>query len=604
MEQVTQVWKEYERGKDYLSVLNRYTQVNKNHDFYIGRQWKGLESGNMSMPVKNIIKPICDYKVGVVSQNTVSIVFSSANFSDDDLKEIEGISFKEQADKEFKILNKYVAKIWEDNNMDSKQWDIIKEACISGDCYAYTYIDEDGVEQVELIDDANIYFSDENDSDIQNQEYILITFRRPVSQIRKEAKLNGIKKSDIELIVKDNEVGEQTGDTTEVETDLGKCLCVLKLTKKEGGHVCMTKSTRKVEYQPEEDTMQTLYPISHLRWIELKNMIRSMGEPESYINNQIEINKILARRSVAVTMASYPKLAYLQDKIANPEDLSKVGVGIAVRGNSVDQISKAVDYLRPSQISPDAKALNDELTQDTKDLAGAGDVALGITNPENASGKAIIAVRDNATLPLNINVACYKKFVEDLARIWFDLWQHTSGEDGKRIVINKPDEETKELIYGKPKKAELNINPSFIQEKPEESPDTPIVEVISTHVLEKLKPNIRIDITNANPYSKYAEEQSLEGLFTAGAITFDEYVKLLPNDSITPKDKLEMLVEDRKKAQEQINDIEMEMQLKKQNMESALNKQQLNGDLDMASMEPEQNNFKEPMEESNEMQSM
>ena len=111
-ERLTQTWKEYERGKNYLSVLTRYSQIEKNNNFYIGRQWIGVESGDMSMPVKNIIKPICDYKIGVVSQNTVSIVYSSANFSDEDLKMVEGTSFKDQADREFKLLNKYTAKMF------------------------------------------------------------------------------------------------------------------------------------------------------------------------------------------------------------------------------------------------------------------------------------------------------------------------------------------------------------------------------------------------------------------------------------------------------------------------------------------------------------
>lgn len=576
---LTQTWKEYERGKNYLSMLSRYSQIEKNNNFYIGRQWIGVESGDMSMPVKNIIRPICDYKIGVVSQNQVSIVYSSANFSDEDLKEIEGTTFKDEADKEFKLLNKYTAKIWENNNMDAKQWDIIKEACVSGDAYVYTYIDEDGNEQVELINDADIYFSDENDPEIQNQDYILIKFRRPVSQIREEAKKNGIKKSDIDLIVKDEDTSEQTGEKQEVETDLGKCLCILKLYKKDG-NVYMTKSTKKVEYLQEENTLCTLYPIAHYGWITLKNLLRCMGEPESLINNQIEINKILARRSLATTLSSYPKLAYLEEQITDTASLTKVGVAIGVKGKNVDQVSKAIDYLRPVQISPDAKALNDELTQDTRELAGAGDVALGLTNPENASGKAIIAVRDNATLPLNINVANYKKFIEDLARIWFDMWTHTSGEDGKRIVIEDPDEETKELIYGKPHIQEPSAKPSFMREKVEELPDKPIVNVIAPTVLARLKASIRVDITNANPYSKYAEEQSLEGLLSSGMITFEEYVEALPNDSISPKDKLERIVSDREKTQEQINNQEMDMMLKKQNMEAQMSNQQIDVGLD------------------------
>ena len=568
---LTKVWIEYQRGKDYLQLLKRYDQADKNNNFYIGRQWEGLEAGEMPMPTKNFIKPICNYKIGVVAQNTLAVVYSSANTSDEDLKENAGESFRDVAEKTFKYINRYADKLWEKFNMDALQWDLIKEACVTGDVYIYNYNDEEENEKIEIVDDNNIYFSDENSEDIQSQEYILITFRRPVNQIREEAKSNGIPEDKIDMIIADEETDEQIGNKEEVKTDNGKCLCILKMFKKENEEGKVTvhtiKSTKQIEYEKETDTKLSLYPVAKYGWVPLKNSIRSMGEPEPLINNQIETNKTLARRVLATTIASYPKLAYLEDKIGNPASLTTVGVGIAISGNDVEDINKAVTYLRPSQISPDAKNLNDELVKDTRELEGAGDVSLGITNPEQASGKSIIAVRDNAALPLNSHVARYRKFIEDLARIWLDMWQNQVDLDGKRIVIEEPDEEIKKIEYGEIEQPEPDLIPTYEKEKAEDYPDKPIVKVIPYDVLQKLKANIRIDVTNSNPYSKYAEEQSIEALYTKGDITLEEYVELLPNDSVTPKDKLEKMLEERKTKQKQINEIEKEMIIKKQNME-------------------------------------
>ncbi len=573
-DKLTEIWKQYERGVEYLTNIGRYTQGNTNNNFYIGRQWEGCETGDLPTPVKNIVKPICDFKIATVSQNALSVVYTSANFDDEDLKEVEGISRKEEADKVCTLLTKHVAKVWENNNLDAKQWDIVKEGCVTGDVYAYTYLDDERNEKVELVDDTNIYFSDENDSEIQNQDYILFKSRKPVSQIKEEAKQNGIKQKDIDLIKADEETQEQIGEQKEVKTDEGKCLCILKLYKKKNKDgrmtVHMIKATKDMIYQDEYDTKLTLYQVAKYGWIELKNSARSMGEPEPLIHNQIVINRVLVSRTMATFIASYPKLAYATERIANPQDLMQNGVAIGIKGKDVEDVTKVIDYLKPVQISPDAKALNDELTTDTRELSGAGDVSLGLTNPETASGKSIIAVRDNATLPLNIQVSKFKKFVEDLARIWFDMWQNTCGDDGFRVVIDDPDEEVKEIIYGKQDEPEISDLPTYEEKPVEEVPDTPVVKKIPYDLMQKLKTKVRIDVTNSNPYSMYAEEQALEGLLTSGAITFEEYVEALPNNSITPKDKLETILDDREKATEQINAIENSMNAKKQAMEQAI----------------------------------
>lgn len=57
-------------------------------------------------------------------------------------------------------------------------------------------------------------------------------------------------------------------------------------------------------------------------------------------------------------------------------------------------------------------------------------------------------------------------------------------------------------------------------------------------MLSAIRVGIRIDISSATPFSKYAQQQALDGLFDRGAITFEEYVGAMEDDSGLPKGKL------------------------------------------------------------------
>jgi hypothetical protein len=138
----------------------------------------------------------------------------------------------------------------------------------------------------------------------------------------------------------------------------------------------------------------------------------------------------------------------------------------------------------------------------------------GQINPEQASGAAIIAVRDAAALPLNGQIAAFRQFVEDIARIWYDMWvaYHPNGMD---VVSDSGD-------------------------------DDPTKSTISAAELETLKIDVRVDVSPDNPYSKYAQEQCLQNLFAQKTLTFEEYVKLLDDNAVAPKAKLQQIVDARK----------------------------------------------------------
>ena len=582
---LTTIFAQYQNIKDYLTSKGYYRQLEKNYNFYMGDQWKGLESGNNAMPMDNIIASICNYKIGNVNQNNMTIVYSSENVDEEDFKEIEytdetgevqTTSKRKIYEKAVELLNKNANTFFESNNLETEIWDYNTENCISGMVCMYIYKDENDLERAEMVEGNNIYFSDENDPEIQNQEFILITFRRPVEQVREEARRNGLSEDKVRQILADNDTDEQIGNKKETEVGSGKVLCILKLYKKtkkikktekrqiidEYGNaqeievevgtetkttVHMVKSTKNVVYVQETDLGLTLYPLSKMIWIREKNNARGRGEPQDKIGNQIEINQTLARRDIAIQMSAYPKLAYLRKKIQNPSSLNKVGVAIAVEGEAVQDIRSAIDYLNPTQVSPDAKQFNDELSQKTKDNASASDAALGTIDPEKTSGRSVIAVRDAAAVPLNIHVTRFKKFFEDIARVLFDFWQNVDVE-GKRIIIEETDEET----------GKTNVT----------------VETIPHEVMAQLKIKVKVNVAQTDPYSIYAQEEMWDNLFVKGAITFEEWVDGLSDNSKYNKAKLEEIVRNRRNKERELMNIEEDIKNKQMEADNIIQQRQ------------------------------
>lgn len=526
----TDIWMKYERGNDYLHKLNLTDRTDRAHRFYSGDQWHGLKSGGEELPSANFIKSVVKYKVSMVAQNGMTAVYSS----------LEDVS--EDTNKVCSLLGKYFARVWEKSKMDSKSWKVIKDAAIQGDAYLYFGEGAD-VSESQIIDNVNIFLSDEQSSDIQSQKYIIIRERRFIEDIKAEARENGIPEDKVALIVSDEERTDQLGDRLEVEytEDDGKCISLLYMTKKDG-IVHVARSTRNVIYQPEEalkctrngeetDIALRTYPVVNFIWDDRKGSGRGYGEVEFLIPNQIEINKTLARRAIAVKNTAYPMLAYAENLVNNPDELDVVGGKIAINNGNAQAVNQLVSYLTPAQISPDAKNLSDELLALSRDLAGAGDSATGTIDPTQASGTAIMAVRDQAALPLNEQVARYSQFVEDLAYLWFDLWV-CYEQDGIEI-----EEESKDPMSPKP-----------------------TVKRIDAKTLQSLKVDVKIDVSKANPFSIYAEEQSLTNYWQAQAISFEEMVEALPEGGAAPKHKLQEIIDKRAREQQMMQQIQMQMQ--------------------------------------------
>lgn len=537
----TTAWQLYEHGRNYHRLTGIYVDTDRNYRMYNGNQWEGAKLGDVEPVQKNFIKPIVKYKNGVIHDNLYMVNYSSQNF--------ENKEFRQQAERICELLNKKAARIWEKDKMDFKGRRITKDAAINDE--GIMYVDYDREKQMpvnEIIKKNDVYYGNENDDDIQAQPYILIRKRMPVINAIEYALRNGLPESKVDFIIGDNDTFEESGEAAKQEVD--NMVTIITKLWKEKGTVHFSMSTRWVDIKEDRDTGLTYYPVAHFNWEEKEGSARGEGEVRYLIPNQIEVNRTEVRRVLTVKYQAFPQKIINAEKILNPSAVNTVGGTIKIKGGTtVDDVHKIVGTLPPAQMSPDVKQLQEDLIQVTRDLAGAGEIATGQVNPEDASGRAILAVQQAAQSPMTEQKESYKNFIEDLAKIWLDMMVVYS-EDGIKL-----EEETKDLQTGE----------TMVQ----------LVDIPQT-ALQELQATVKVDITPKGAFDKYAQEMSIENMFQAGLFNIQKlqelkiYVELLDDDSVMPKVKLEKAIELMEEEQRKIAIMNAEAQIMQQRAQSFL----------------------------------
>lgn len=525
----TDIWDKYEKCLEYADKKAIVTKTERYWNFYVGRQWKGMKTGGEELPMLNFIKPVIKYMVSNVAAQSLTAVYTDMT----DTRELEKV---------YEALNNYWMQSWEKSKMKEVMWRTLKSAAIQGDSYVY-WENGDTLQRPQIIPNTDIFFADENSDDIQNQEYILVRERWSLKAAKKLAEDNGVPKDEIDLIGTDTSTEKQLFNKDEVSD---KVTVIFYLEKSEDGKVRTARSTESVVIEPleaiegEKDGKKLkaleIYPIINYVWEPVPYSARGISEVEQLIANQVELNKTLARRAMAVKVGAYPRLAYDSSAIDNPEDLDKVGVAIAVNGGTAQSINQMVSYLNPASMSVDADKLTADLLQTTKDLAGVTDYAIGNINPEQASGTAINAVREQSQVPLAEQGSRVYQWVEDISMLWVDLWM-AYNSDGFEFEYEKELEEDA-------------IDPQTMQVIPKGT-KVPAKAKISGEELRALKPTVKIDVSQDNEWTKLGEQQALDNFLQTGQISLMEYAQLVPENSPIPKRKLIKVAEERERKQQE-----------------------------------------------------
>lgn len=529
----TDTWNLLEIGKNFFRLHNYYEEGRENYNLFEGRQWEGLikPQGGVEPITLNIIKVIVKFKINVLYMNDYKVdINPDITLYNDQTERILSIT---------RGLTNFINKMWEKSQTGKTVKSIIKSACINTEGIIHFWVDEKLIASEE-IDKNNIYYGNESEEDIQKQPYILVTLRKTVEEVKKLAKKyrdqgkNNLTDEEIdEFIVPDIDYYEEQGKeymTTEVSP---MCNIVMKYKRHEDGFVYISTSTRLIDILEEQSTGRKLYPFAHFIWEPKKGTARGSSEIQSIKNNQIEINKTATRRAISVLLTSFPKIVVDKKYVKNAKALSGAGGVIELYDMRTDDVRKVVSYMTPTQISPDATNLQNELMSSTRELAGAGDTATGNVDPTEASGKAILAVQNATKEPLNEQLDSYKYFLEDCAKIQCEM-----------IKVNFIDGLT---LYTQEEEFD-----SMGQTQKYDAPFS-----VSQKELEQVEMSTKIDITPQTPYDRLAREMTLENFFMKDKITLEEFVDALSENSSYPRDKLIAMLTRRTYKRNKITEIQM-----------------------------------------------
>lgn len=524
----TEVWELYEHGRNFMRLTNVFRDTDRNYQFYNGNQWQGAKIDGIEPVQYNFIETIIDYKLGKINANLWGINFSSDNFERE---------FRPIAERTCELLNKKAAKVWERDKMDGKIRLLTEDAAVNSEGIIYTYFDDENQSPInEVLNKTDVQYGNEQSEDIQSQPYIIVSKRITIVEAQELARKEGLSEEQVTLIVGDRDSFESAGEDAKYEKD-PMCTLITKMWK-ENGTVWFAQSLKYLDIKEPTDSGLTLYPLVHFIWKHKKGSARGEGEVKFLIPNQIEENKTLARTVLSIKQTAYPQKIVDTSRVSNPSAVGQVG-GIIKTSGIVDNVKNVFGYVEPAQMSGDVPKLMADLIAVSRELRNASDIATGGINPEDASGRAILAVQQASEQPLSKQLYTLRDTIEDLARVWLDMW-----------TIYTPDGMMLE---------EEQVDPMTGEEYIE------LVQIPES-VLQNLKGVVTVDITPKGAYDKYAQEISIENLLKAGYFNAERlselktYVKLLDDDSVMPKNKLEEAIEYMEEEQMKIAQIKAQQQ--------------------------------------------
>ena len=492
-------WKLYEKGQEFNQSIQLDDTVKVNENFYIGKQWEGVEANGLPTPQENFLKRVVGFQVSTVTTDNITVNASPLAATDNTDRLIEPV----------RIVNEEFVSLSERNRVPAMLRVFTRNAAVDGDGCTYTYWDSGaknrhggkGEIRTEIIDNTRIYFGNPNDRRVQTQPYIQIASREITRQVKLRAKKNGAK--DWEAIVPDSE-GTQQMDQVKVTDD--KTTVLLTLWKdEESGEVWAYESTKDSEVREAWNLGIHLYPITWLNWDYVKDCYHGQAMITGLIPNQIVVNRLWAMSALHATKGAFPKYVYNKTLISKWDN--RVGSAIGIAGGDINNVAKVIDG---APLNPQVSNMITQLVKSTEESMGATGTAMGEGRADNTS--AIIALQRAAATPAELTKQNLYETVEDLFRIYLEFM---SEYYGKRMVDMEPTEEMQQQA------AMLGMT------LPETMPMEFDFKTLKDHPM-----TIKLDVGASSYYSEIASIQTLDNLLRDGHINVVQYLERIPDGYI------------------------------------------------------------------------
>lgn len=502
---VEQIKKEYSRGLSFNETMNLDETVKVNENFFIGKQWEGVQANGLPQPVFNFLKRVVLFCVASIT--TDNIKMQAVPLAVDPKKDV----LKRAA----AVVNRDFEQLLEFNEIVALCREYMRNAAVDGDSCTYSYWDPEmetgqkrkGGIRTEILSNTQVFFGNTAERRVQMQPYIIIEMREMTEQLRERAKEQGCK--DVDAIKSDTE----DHDIDDFKRQDGTTTVLLRLWKnKETGTVWSCECTPDVMIREPWDTKLKRYPITWLNWDYVQNSYHGAGMVTGLIPNQIFINKMYAMVMISTMTTAFPKVVFDRTRIAKWP--GGVGQAVGVNGGDMNSVAKIMD---PAHVDPQVSQLIQLVVEQTQTFLGATSVAMGDTRPDNTS--AIIALQRAAATPMEITKQNLYRSIKDLGRIYLDFMTANYGKRKVRLPI--PGEITPEMM-------------EFAKIDPTEE-----VEVeFDYSTLNQIPMSMKLDVGASSYWSEVASMQTLDNLLMQGKITLRQYLERLPDGYIPDRQGL------------------------------------------------------------------
>ena len=492
---VESIRKEYDKMLDYNNGINLDETVKVNENFFVGKQWEGVNANGLPTPVFNFIKRVVLFCVASITTENIKMQASPMSAAVD----------QNAAGRMGDIANRMFERLFEFNRITDLMREYMRNAAVDGDSCLYTYWDDTadvgnrqkGEIRTEILGNTHVGFGNSADRIVQSQPYILIESRRMTDELQKYAKAHGC--SDTDLITPDTDNHDE--DAYKHTDD--KTTVVMRLWKdEETGTVWACEATGKVMIRKPWDLKLKLYPLTWINWDYVQDSYHGIGMVTGLIPNQIFVNKLYAMSMLSLMTTAYPKIVFDKTRVGKWDN--RIGAAIGINGGDVSNVAKIID---PAHIDPQISQFIEMVVEMTQTNLGATSVALGDTRPDNTS--AIIALQRAASTPQEITKQNLFRSIKELGRIYLDFMASYYGT--RDVLLPVPEEAGNEVL-------------AFAGMKPGQEIPVPF----DFAVFAETPMNLKLDVGASSYWSETAAMQTLDNLLMKDKITIVQYLKRLP----------------------------------------------------------------------------
>lgn len=508
-------WKLYDEALQFNSNIGLPDTVKVNENFFIGKQWEGVQSNGLPTPQFNFLKRVVLFVVSTISSDNIKVNATA----------LLNTPNTEQLADPVRIFNEELDAVLEQNKITDKLREFGRDAAVRGDGCMYTYWDAEaetgqdakGAIKTEVVENTRVFFGNPNDRNVQSQPWIILEKREICRNVRKRAKENGF---DWRAIQPDSQPDEM--DSVKMTYDKVTVL-LLFWRDEETGEIWAYEFTKNCPVKDPWNMGIRLYPFTWMPWDFVQDSYHGQAMISGLIHNQMFVNRIWAGSMRALMFQAFPKTVYDKTRVDHWDN--KIGSAIPINGGDINGVAKVIE---PAALSPQVSQYIQMAVEQTEQNLGATSVALGDTRPDNTS--AIIALQRAAATPSELTKQCLYQSVEDLCHIYLEFMSEYYGTR----TVDMPTPKQVEEVFG------------FIkQDAPHEIP-TPF----DFKTLKKLPMQIKLDVGASSYYSEIASIQTLDNLLRLGAITPLQYLNRIPDGYIPDRRGLIREIEDEQKKQE------------------------------------------------------